>query len=192
MRGPLGIAVGLTAAGLLATAVPALAGAPNYVCRFGDLRIVADVHLDGLHARGSGTPLQRLDVPTYGSGGSGFTASRGRLRYEVELVEASTVTMLVRTPSELVRTSPSGTSTRRGLCTLTQGNYHAGWVTKPSTVIRTHARVGAPAVTDDSALPFVWSVPITAPAGWVAVRLLRADGRHADGFAPASGVRFAT
>ncbi|MBA3429727.1 MAG: hypothetical protein H0U07_14310 [Actinobacteria bacterium] len=193
MRTRIVATVSLIAAALLGTAAPALAGAPNYTCRFGTLRIVADIHRDvGLLQEKPGTPLRTLGLPSYGSGGSGFTAVRGRERFTVRLLAAGDGKILQGARSELVRDTPARRYVQRGVCTAITGNHQAGRVTNVDAAVRTAPRPNAPPVTDASALPFVWSSPDAKlpPAGWVAVRLWRADGHHTDGFLPEGNVRF--
>jgi hypothetical protein len=195
MRARIVSTVGLTTVLVLLTAPPALAGAPNYTCRFGTLRVVADVHrYFGLLQEAPRGPLRQLQVPLYGSGGSGFTAVSGRDRFTVRLLGGGGGEMLRGTRSQLVRVTPSTRRVYRGICTELPGNQHAGRVTAANVTVRTARRPGAPAVTDTFALPFVWSltdaVQRLPPAGWVAVRLWRADGRHTDGFLPKRDVRF--
>jgi hypothetical protein len=193
MRGRAAVLIALVLAVLLATAAPALAGAPNFVCEFGALRIAADVHFEtGLLQEAPGRPLKRVDVPTYVPGGAGFIALRKQQRYSVRLRNAPPTHQRVR--SDLVWTIGGGSRTLAGVCSVIRGDQHPGTVTTGAT-IRTKPDRHAPRVADASALPIVWSVPTintpAFPSGWIAVQLWRADGGHSDGFVPRAQVSFA-
>lgn len=185
------VGLGVTTAFLFGTAAPAFAGAPNYVCQFGALRIAADVQRDAaLLQEAPDRVVRRLEVAGYGSGGSGFTAVRLRERYAVRLRGAGGGKLLRGARSELVQTTAAGTRVRRGVCTAITGDHRAGWIVKPGAPVRNAPRANAAAATGTDALPFVWSRG-SAPPGWVAVTLWTAVGSHSVGFLPQSVVRFA-
>jgi len=187
-------AIALITGGLLFGAAPALAGAPNYACAFGAIRVTADVHRNTAFLQEARSQVvRRLTVSGYGSGGSGVTVVDRRERYVVRLLGAGDGKLLRGARSRLVHWTPSGTTVRSGVCTAVTGDHRAGWVVKPAALPRTAPRSNATPVSATAALPFVWTHPRAAgstPAGWIAVALWEADGGHSVGFMPESDVRF--
>lgn len=139
-------------------------------------------------------PVRRLDVPAYGSGGSEFSADAGAGRYVVRLLAMGDGMLRRGARSALRDEIATAVTVRHGICTAATGDHRAGWVVGPRTAVRSVPRADAAPVADTAALPFVWSSPDADPTrapGWVAMRLWRPDGGHADGFVRPGTVRFA-
>ncbi len=140
---------------LIAT-TPAFAGASNFTCRFGSLRIAADVHagagllLSGSHA------AERLRVPSYRSGGAGFTAVANRTRWDVRIPGNSFVSS---SRAELVYRRRDGRPTRfHGVCRRIFGDRVLGILRSGRAVVRSgpHADAAPLAVKADDR-PFIWA-----------------------------------
>ncbi len=140
----------------LGTTAPAFAGASNFTCRFGSLRIAADVHagagmlLSGSHA------VERLRVPSYRSGGAGITAVADRRRWDVRIPGRS---IGPSSPATLVFRARDGRPTRiDGVCRSIPGNRVLGILRSGRAVVRSgpHADAAPLAVKADDR-PFIWA-----------------------------------
>ena len=184
----------LVATAALCSAAPAYAGAPNYTCRFGDVRLAGDVHRNvGLVQETPSRAVRVLEVVDDGSGGSGFTARRGRDRYVVRLLGAGDGRLLLGAPSTLALTTPGGRRVQRGACSAVTGDHRLGRLVAAAGAVRTAPQSAAPRVRGPTSLPLLWArvgAPRPVPVGWVAVTLWAADGSRRFGFAPQAAVRF--
>jgi hypothetical protein len=184
----LSVAAALATAG--ATASSALAGAANYSCQFGDLRIVGDIHRNTslLQEAPEGT-VTRLTITSYYSGGGGFRAARKGERVDVKLVRGGTGEELSNARSTLVWQRPGAPSRRViGVCTAISGAFIAGRLATPDAVVRAAANDRAAAVSSP-ALPFVWSeLHPDVSRAWVKVSIVQADGRRLRGFVRSADV----
>lgn len=175
---------------LLVGVEPAFAGAANFTCRFGSLQIAADVHAGaGLLVSGSPT-VERLRVPSYRSGGAGFTAVADRKRWDVWITGRPFGTS---SSAKLVYRPRSGRRRQAlGVCRIVSADHVLGLLESRFVRIRSAPHAGAaPLPRTAGAWPFVWAttryridpasshewihveiVPIGAPSsvGWVARR----------------------
>ena len=177
----------------LAIAPFAHAGALNYACRFGAIRMVADVHAKaGLVQEGPGQPVVRLIVPRYASGGLGFNARRGADRIVVSLRDGAPRNYQRPSRSTIVVARGDNVAGPRvGSCIAIAG---AAGALRSGAVVRRAADSRAALVDLRPSGPFVWSgstpdaTPI--PKGWVRVDVWDPSAAMTPGFVRDGDVAF--
>ena len=177
----------------LAIAPFADAGASNYACRFGAIRMVADVHAKaGFVQEGPGRPVVRLIVPSYASGGLGVTARWGADRIVVSLRDGGPTSY--QRPSRSTMVVARGgkvTGPHVGSCIAIAA---AAGALRSGAVVRRAPDSRAALVDLRPSGPFVWmgSTPNATPIpkGWVRVYVWDPSAGMTPGFVRDGDVAF--
>ena len=173
------------------------AGAPNFTCRFGSLRIAADVQAGSALLADRNLHLRRASVPEYKSGGAGFTAIAGQDHLDVQLIHGGGGTLLQSAASTLtIRRGRSDVRALTGTCSAITGDHVLGALLSSRLTVRSARSVdAAPVKPLSGSMPFVWTkvrYVSTSPntADWIAVSLFNASGSERHGYVRSADAGF--